>query len=69
MLPQRLVHNRDLKIRGRQQLGRLPEVNLPTQAGVLELLSCVCHRGLVEDGILTVLPSCGKREYFDFLFT
>ena len=31
--------NRDLKIRGREQLGRLPEVNLPTRACARELLS------------------------------
>ena len=33
--------NRDLKIRGREQLGRLPEVILPTRACALELLSHV----------------------------
>ena len=32
---------RDLKIRGREQLGRLPEVNLPTRACARELLSRV----------------------------
>ena len=31
-------------------------------------VSCVCRCGLVEDGILTVSPSCRKREYFDFFF-